>query len=74
MTASNGSSTGGAGLPKQMWTTDDVADFFQVTDRQVRRWQQTDLHFPLPLALPGRTKRWDPRAIIAWATGQQEAA
>lgn len=55
------------------WTATDVAAFFQVSDRLVREWRRTDLTFPLPLALPGRTVRWDPAAVMAWAKAEVAA-
>jgi predicted DNA-binding transcriptional regulator AlpA len=54
------------------WTIDDIARYFQVSDRQVRRWRQSELTFPAPLALPGRTQRWDADEVLRWA--RQEAA
>jgi predicted DNA-binding transcriptional regulator AlpA len=52
------------------WTVADIADYFQVSDRQVRRWRATELTFPAPLALPGRTQRWDPGAVVAWSRAE----
>lgn len=49
------------------WTIDNVADYFQVSDRQVRRWRADDVSFPAPLALPGRTQRWDSGDVLAWS-------
>ena len=52
-----------------VWTTEDIADHFQVSARQVRRWRATDLRFPAPLALPGRVRRWDSADVLAWSRG-----
>ena len=52
-----------------VWTSQDIARHFQVSDRQVRRWRSTDLLFPVPLQLPGKTLRWDADQVVAWARG-----
>jgi len=58
----------------QPWTEQEVADFFQVAPRTVRKWRQTDPYFPSPLPLPGRTVHWWPREILAWAGDEAVSA
>ena len=40
----------------------------------MRKWRQTDPYFPSPLPLPGRTVRWWPRDILAWAGDEAVSA
>lgn len=54
-------------VPADLWTTEEVAAYFQVTDRTIRDRRQQDATFPLPLDLPGRSVRWYREDIVAWA-------
>lgn len=51
----------------ELWTVDDVADYFQVTPRTVREWRSIEATFPQPLDLPGRSIRWHRSDITEWA-------
>lgn len=59
--------TGVRDVPDDLWTTEEVAAYFEVTDRTIRDWRQQDATFPLPLDLPGRSVRWYRQDVIAWA-------
>ncbi len=50
-----------------LWTVDDVADYFRVTHWTIRAWRNADATFPAPLDLPGRSLRWYREDIIEWA-------
>lgn len=54
-------------VPNDLWTVDDVADYFKVTPRTIRGWREQDVTFPLPLDLPGRSLRWYRKDIVEWA-------
>lgn len=56
-----------AEVPDDVWTQEQVAAYFKVSDRTIREWREVDATFPPPLDLPGRTIRWYRQDIISWA-------
>lgn len=53
----------------ELWTIEDVADYFKVTPRTIREWRDIEATFPQPLDLPGRSVRWYRPDIAEWALG-----
>jgi len=53
-------------VPDEVWTAEQVARYFKVTERTIREWRDRDASFPQPLDLPGRALRWYGRDVIDW--------
>ena len=53
-------------VPDEIWTAEQVATYFKVTERTLRDWRDRDATFPQPLDLPGRALRWYVEDIVAW--------
>lgn len=51
----------------ELWSPEDVAAYFKVSDRTIRDWRAHDATFPRPLDLPGRSVRWYHSDIVEWA-------
>ncbi len=56
--------------PRALWTRDDVAEYLQVTPRQVDNLR---VKLPAPLMI-GRLPRWKAGEVMQWAESQREAA
>lgn len=54
-------------VPDDIWTAEQVAVYFKVTERTLRDWRDRDVTFPQPLDLPGRALRWYADDVVAWA-------
>lgn len=69
----SGSNLAPAGSDRpELWTVEEVADFFRISNRTLREWRELDPTFPLPLDLPGRTLRWYPQDVVDWALSLRE--
>jgi predicted DNA-binding transcriptional regulator AlpA len=53
-------------VPDEVWTAEQVAEYFKVTERTLRDWRDRDATFPQPLDLPGRALRWYVDDVVAW--------
>lgn len=54
-------------VPEDVWTSEQVAIYFQISERTLRDWRDRDATFPQQLDLPGRSLRWYGQDIIRWA-------
>jgi predicted DNA-binding transcriptional regulator AlpA len=55
----------------RLWECDDVLWYLGISLSHLKQLRaDRAAAFPPPLALPGRLIRWQPCAVVAWATGE----